>query len=157
MGIPPVPVGDVTGHDARFTKSSNSKQGKKTMFRSILSVVTGVVVWGLLWVGTGIGLSKAMPDRFAEDMTTTDPLPLGIFIVVSVILSVLAGYLCAAIARRAMMKHVTVLAIIQLLIGIVVQSGVWDLMPVWYHVSFLALVIPGHLVGGWMRAKKQTV
>ena len=124
------------------------------MVRSILSVVTGVVVWGVLWVGTGFGLHAAMPDRLTEDMTTRDPVPLVIFLGVSIILSVLAGYLCATIAGRKMLLHVTVLGILQLLIGIMFQSGVWDAMPLWYHLSFLAMVIPGHLAGGWMRGSK---
>lgn len=126
------------------------------MVRSILSVITGIVMWGVLWAGAGIGLAKAMPDRFNDQGGTMDPIILGVLIAYSVVLSLLAGFLCATIARRVMMRHVMILAIIQLLIGIAVQAGVWDAMPIWYHLIFLALVIPGHVAGGAMRASKST-
>ena len=127
------------------------------MIRSILSVIISIVVWGVLWVGGGTGAAATMPERFNDQGGTFDSTILGALIGYSLILSLLAGYLCATIARRKMMLHVTVLAIIQLLIGIMVQSGMWEAMPLWYHLSFLALVIPGHLAGGWMRATKTRV
>ena len=34
-----------------------------------------------------------------------------------------------------------------LLTGIGVQASVWSLMPTWYHVTFLALVVPMTLLG----------
>ena len=34
-----------------------------------------------------------------------------------------------------------------LVTGIAVQAGVWALMPVWYHLVFLALLVPVCLVG----------
>ena len=49
------------------------------------------------------------------------------------------------------MKHVWVLALIQLGIGIFVQSGVWDQMPLWYHLPFLALLLPANVYGAWLR------
>jgi hypothetical protein len=124
------------------------------MIRSILSVITGIVVWGLLWFAANMGIARLFSDKFDENMITTDPGVLGIVIVISFGLSVLAGVLCAAIARRAMMKHVLILGVIQLGIGIMVQSGVWDQMPQWYHLIFLTLVIPGHLLGGKLRCMR---
>lgn len=121
------------------------------MLRSILSVVTGVVVWGALWVAANMGMASAMPASFNDAGVTTEPGLLVLFVVISAGLSVLAGWLCATIAEQALMKHVTVLALIQLAIGIFVQASAWDLMPVWYHVIFLSLVVPMHLVGGRIR------
>jgi hypothetical protein len=31
--------------------------------------------------------------------------------------------------------------------GIAVQASVWNLMPVWYHVPFLVLVVPACILG----------
>ena len=122
------------------------------MFRSIASVVTGVVVWGVLWVGINSGLASAMPDSFDANGITTEPGLLAVFMAVSMVLSVLAGWLCAAIAPSNPMKHVGVLAAIQLLIGVGVQASAWSLMPLWYHLIFLAAVVPMHLLGGKIRA-----
>lgn len=124
------------------------------MLRSILSVVMGVVVWGGLWVTSNMGLASGFPASFDENGITTAPVLLIAFIVISSALSILAGWLCATIAKTSLKKHVVVLALIQLTIGIVVQRGIWDLMPVWYHLVFLALVVPMHLVGGRTKARQ---
>ena len=121
------------------------------MLRSILSVATGIVVWGVLWVAANLGLTSALPDRFDVNGVTKDPSLLAAFIVICAGLSMLAGWLCAAIAKDSLMKHVAVLAVIQLVIGVAVQASVWDLMPVWYHLTFLGPVVPMHLVGGRIR------
>ena len=121
------------------------------MLRSILSVLAGIMLWGALWVGANSGAAALFPDRFdASGATDSVGLLFG-FLVISSALSVLAGFTCAAIANRSHMKHVGVLAAIQLGIGIMVQIGVWSLMPVWYHLVFLGLVVPMHLLGGRAR------
>ncbi len=125
------------------------------MLRSILSVAAGVGVWGLLWVLANMGLAGAMPTRFDENGITSDPTLLILFIAICAVLCVLAGWLCATIAKKSLMKHVFVLAFIQLAIGIFVQTSVWDLMPVWYHLTFLAIVVPMHLVGGRIRTVRE--
>ena len=126
------------------------------MVRSILAVVTPSFVWGGLWVATGSALTWATPDRFEPGGAVSDPIVLVCLLLVSSALSVMAGWLCATIAREAVMKHVVVLAVLQLGIGIMVQSGVWELMPLWYHVTFLGLVVPMHLVGGRLWIARDT-
>ena len=122
------------------------------MLRSVLSVAVPIAVWGVLWVLAGMGLASAMPASFDTNGFTTVPRLLVLLIVVSSVLSVFAGWLCATMAKHSLMKHVLVLALIQLGIGIFVQMGVGDLMPLWYHVTFLAMVVPMHWVGGRIRA-----
>jgi O-antigen/teichoic acid export membrane protein len=46
------------------------------------------------------------------------------------------------------------LAAIQLAIGVAVQASFWDKMPVWYHLSFLALLAPGILLGARLARAK---
>lgn len=119
--------------------------------RSFLAVLAGVVLWGVLWVGAGSGLAAAMPGSFDAEGFTQSAGLLVLLLAISVLLSVLAGYVCAAIARANPMRVVQILAVIQLVIGIGVQASVWDEMPLWYHLPFLALVVPAHLVGGRLR------
>lgn len=120
------------------------------MLRSILTIATCVVLWGIAWVAANTGLAQAFPGKFDAHGVTTDPALLLVFIAVCVMLCFAAGWLCGRLVSRAPMKHVAVLGLIQLGIGIMVQASVWDLMPVWYHLSFLATVVPMHLIGGWM-------
>ena len=43
---------------------------------------------------------------------------------------------------------VIAMALLLLLTGVGVQLGVWPLMPVWYHLLFLALIVPVAVFGG---------
>lgn len=125
--------------------------------RSLLAALAGVVLWGALWAGTGAGLAAAMPGSFDADGYTQSAGILLLMLAISVLLSLLAGYVCAAIAHANPMRVVQVLAAIQLAIGIAVQASVWDRMPLWFHVPFLALVIPAHLAGGRLRIGRRMV
>jgi uncharacterized protein (DUF983 family) len=35
-----------------------------------------------------------------------------------------------------------------LLVGIFVQMGIWDKIPLWYHLAFWILLIPMTIIGG---------
>ncbi len=35
--------------------------------------------------------------------------------------------------------------------GMSVQAAVWNLMPVWYHLVFLGLLVPGCLLGARLK------
>ena len=121
------------------------------MGRSIVAVLVGMVVWAVLWVSGNAGLRALMPDAFDPEGTTQSGAALALILVESVVLSVLAGYVTAALARRRMVTHAVVLGFIQLALGIMVQVSVWERMPLWYHLSFLALLIPANVLGGVWR------
>jgi hypothetical protein len=40
--------------------------------------------------------------------------------------------------------------VLQLGLGIFFQAQYWQLMPLWYHLPFLALLLPGNVYGAWM-------
>ena len=117
------------------------------MIRSILAVLAGMAVWAALWLGSNQAFLAAMPDAFRED-----GMPLGeglywIYLLDSVVLSVLAGWVTGRLAGRRPLAHGLALGLAQLAIGIAVQASVWDQMPLWYHLAFLALLIPANVVG----------
>lgn len=124
------------------------------MGRTIAAVIAGVVLWGVLWNGGNAGLGAAGIITVGEPITGVGIL-LGL-IAYSAILSVLAGYVTAAIKGGPdAMGAVKALAGVNLAIGIVVEVLYWALMPVWYHVIFLALVVPMTMLGGSRRAAGQ--
>jgi hypothetical protein len=121
------------------------------MGRTIGAVVAGVVLWGVLWNGGSAGLGAAGVITVGEPITAV-PVLLGL-IAYSAGLSVLAGWVCAVIKDGPdAMTAVKGLAAVNLLIGIAVEVMYWSLMPVWYHLIFLALVVPMTLAGGRMKA-----
>lgn len=121
------------------------------MGRTIGAVVLGVVLWGVLWNGGNAGLGAAGVITIGEPITGVGIL-LGL-IAYSAVLSVVAGYVAAAVKGGPdAMTAVKILAGVNLAIGILVEVMYWDLMPAWYHIVFLGLVVPMTMVGGAMKA-----
>ncbi|HUF51451.1 MAG TPA: hypothetical protein VMN60_11485 [Longimicrobiales bacterium] len=74
------------------------------------------------------------------------------YIAFSVVLSVAAGYVAAAAAGMGNAARAAgILAALQLVLGIGVEVSSWGLTPVWYHVVFLALLVPATVYGGRLR------
>jgi hypothetical protein len=120
--------------------------------KSVLAVVAGMVLWGVLWVGGTQGLMAVRPElQPGEPITGTAVL--AVLIGYSVVLSIMAGWVAARLAPKAPVGHAAVLAAIQLAIGIAVQASAWTLFPVWYHVIFLGLVVPATVYGGTLGAR----
>ncbi len=39
----------------------------------------------------------------------------------------------------------------------IVDAGAWNLMPVWYHLTFLTLIVPVVVIGGRLAGKRPHV
>jgi hypothetical protein len=123
--------------------------------RLIGAVLAGAAVWAVLWIGG----TKAAQAAFPGALTPGQPLVhggalLGL-ILYSVGLSLLAGYVTAAAAGPRPLPAVGTLAALQLTLGIIAEASYWSLMPVWYHLVFLALVVPATVYGGALRARRR--
>ena len=123
-----------------------------TTGRVALGVIAGAVLWAVLWVG-GTGAARAALPELLDPTQRLDHAGalLGL-IVYSVVLSVAAGYVAAAVAATSAMRAVWILAVLQLAIGVAVEYSYWELMPVWYHLVFLALLVPATVYGGRLKA-----
>ena len=62
--------------------------------------------------------------------------------------SLAAGCCAAALAKKRHRPAVLVMSGLLLATGAVVQYDIGALMPVWYHLTFLALIVPVCVVGG---------
>lgn len=122
------------------------------MGRIILGVIVGFVVWSVVFVG-GEALVRAIaPGAVApSDVTYFDStgVLLG-YLVRSVIASIFAG-LSAVLVAAESAKTTLILGVVLLLVGIMVQTSAWSLLPVWYHLVFLALLIPMTILGGKLK------
>ncbi len=121
------------------------------MLRLIASVVAGFVLWSILWLGFNqvlihMGVVPAQPVGAIDATGVLITLLLG-----SVIFSIVAGYVAAMIARTSRQTAVLVLGVLLLLVGAFVQWQYRDLMPYWYHIAFLVLLLPMCLIGGRLR------
>ena len=123
------------------------------MIRNILAVIAGSAAWTVLWLGMNAILRGAslLPADATKRIDTAPPLL--VLLVGSVVFSIIAGYITAAVATGASYTPVLVLCALQLAMGIFFQAQAWQLMPVWYHLPFLFLLAPATLLGGWLRLK----
>ena len=122
--------------------------------RVVLAVFAGAAVWAVLWVGGGQAAQAAFPSVLPVGQPVTSTGALVGLIIYSVVLSALAGYVTASVAARDAMPAVWALAVLQLAIGIAVETAGWNLTPVWYHAVFLALIVPATVYGGRLRVRR---
>ena len=132
------------------------------MLRIILGVVAGFVAWSIIWVGSDqvlmslspgwygnhqYGLQAAMVNQtsFAPDSTI-----LFMHLVRAALISIMAGFLAAVIARESG-RAPLILGVLLLLFGIAVQVVAWSYLPIWYHLIFLGMLIPFTVLGGRLK------
>lgn len=129
------------------------KKEEKIVLRNILSVLAGFVLWSALWLSANQALIAA--NAVGEDGATSSVPVLLLIIALSVVISVLSGYVTAALAREKAQKSALSLGALLLAVGIFVEATTWNLLPVWYHLGFLVLLIPAVQVGSKMRGARQ--
>lgn len=117
------------------------------MPRQILAVAFGFVLWSAVWLGYN-AILQAM-DILPPDKTQLirDTGVLLALLVGSALASLLAGYVTAVAANKASKQPVIALGLLLVSTGVFVQAQFWELMPLWYHLSFLALLLPVCIVG----------
>ena len=93
--------------------------------------------------------------RASAPATTDDPTALAAFLAASVFYSVLSGFVAAWVARARPLLACSIDGVVLLGIGIAVQAGVWNRMPLWYHLTFLALLMPLTVLGGLLRTGRR--
>ena len=132
------------------------------MLKIVLGVIAGFIAWSILWVGSDQVLTLASPGWYGlhqEDAYLAlvngesfqaDSTIMLIRLAVAAIATTMSGFLAAFVAgenRRAPLA----LGVILLLIGIAVQVSAWNVMPVWFHVIFLVLLLPLTILGGKLK------
>ena len=125
------------------------------MLRSVLSVLAGAVVWAGLWIPFNLGMQAAFPDTIDPERYLGHVPSLLAFIAASFLFSLAAGYVTALAAKSKPVQHAFALGIVQVLLGIAFEVSYWEMLPVWYHLVFLALLLPGNVLGGVMRARQR--
>ncbi len=117
------------------------------MLRQFLAVITGFAIWSVLWLVYNIFLRtvKLLPSNIAVPVQNSGPLVL--LLLGSIGMSCLSGWIGARIVRGASNVPIWVLGLLLLAVGIFFQTQYWHLMPLWYHLSFLAMLVPGCFMG----------
>ena len=123
--------------------------------RAILAILAGAAVWPALWVGGTQAAQAAFPSVLAAGQPVTHVGALLGLILYSLLLSMLAGYVTAAVAHRNPLPAMWALAVLQLVLGVIAEVSAWSMTPAWYHVVFLALIVPATVYGGLLRVRRR--
>ena len=121
------------------------------MLRSILAVIVAVVTWFVVaTIGNWI-LRAVLPGYSAVEASMNFTLMMMICrLVLGLVSSLCAGFVCAAIAggNGAALK---VAAAIMVILFLPVHYMLWTRFPIWYHLFFLISLAPTMLIGGALR------
>ena len=132
------------------------------MVRIILGVIAGFIAWLILWVGSEDLLSMASPDWFGANQNafekatfnreafTPDSTILILNLVRIIVVSILSGLLTAMIGGENK-RSTLILGVLLLAFGVFVTVTTWTILPIWYHVFVLVLLIPMTIAGGKLR------
>jgi hypothetical protein len=123
------------------------------MARGVASVLAGLAAWIVVATAANLLLRFAWPGYAGAEISMMFTLGMLVArLATGAIASVAAGFSAAWIAR-ASGTPVKVLAGLLLLMFIPVHYGLWDKFPIWYHLTFLASLIPFTLLGAAFKAK----
>lgn len=131
------------------------------MLRIILGAIAGFIVWSILWVGSDamfmaiFSSYREYMEGFNNALQTKQPFQINstilfLTLIKSFICSIIAGLITAMIAKENT-KSTILLGIFLLAFGILIQSVYWNYLPLWYHLSFLILLIPMTILGGRLK------
>lgn len=130
------------------------------MNRILIGFVVGFIVWTVLWLGADEVLKFVPTLNPTTDIDgSLNVVPVNYLLVklaLSIILSLLAGLIAASISRETM-KAPLILSFMLLVVGIFFQFGAWNILPLWYHLTFLILLLPMTLLGGKLRKFEEVV
>lgn len=123
------------------------------MAKHLFAVVGGFVLWSVLWLIYNTVLRKLAFLPSDTTMRVESVSPLFILLVGSIAISIIAGWVAAAIEGRGTGSPIIVLAVLLFATGIFFETQNWRLLPVWYHLVFLALVVPAVMLGARLRGR----
>jgi hypothetical protein len=115
--------------------------------RTIAAIILGYIAWTALWLlgNAGLGAAGIVPKDTSVRIEST--VSLSALLALSGASSLVAGLVARTISRSSPKLAARILAILLLATGVAVQWNLLALMPIWYHVTFLAFLIPLTLVG----------
>lgn len=119
--------------------------------KTLTALLSGYILWTILWFAGNAGLRAAgiLPSKATQPLAALQPLLA--LLSVALVCSLVGGFVAAAVSRSSSTLTIPALGILLFATGCFVQSTVWHLMPIWYHLVFLGLLIPATLLGAVVR------
>lgn len=122
------------------------------MLRIILAIVLAPVFWGIIMFPLNQLIFLVYPE-----MASGTPLPpIGYLLMAlgaSILCSLFAGYCSAHTAGTSASKVGLGAGLLILAVGIFVEIQYWDQLPLWYHLTFLVMLLPATIFGTRLQTK----
>jgi hypothetical protein len=117
------------------------------MWRAILAVVAGLVVWVAVATLLTFGLRWWLPGYQAAEPAMAFTMAMMVArLSLAAVASLAAGALARAIAPSWWVP--ALVGIIGLALFVPEHIRLWDKFPVWYHLTFLITLVPLVMLGG---------
>ena len=133
------------------------------MLRVILGSIAGFIAWSILWVGSEQALSQWIsPGWFGEHQAryekavfnnepfVADTTILILHIIRGALVSIMSGFIAAIIAGENR-KAPLICGILVLAFGLYIAFVTWNLVPAWYNIILMGLLIPMIVLGGRLK------
>ena len=117
------------------------------MWRTVLSVVAGLVAWALVVTLLNLGLRTTIPGYHAAEATLQFTMVMKIGrLSEAALTSIIAGAVAGWIDPLKKWAPWLV-GLIVLVMFLPVHVGLWSRFPVWYHLAFLVPLVPLVVLG----------
>jgi CDP-diglyceride synthetase len=120
------------------------------MWRTIASIVAGLVAWAVVVTILNFGLRAAIPGYDAAEATLQFTMAMKVGrLAEAALTSIAAGIVVALIAPTKTWAPWLVGAVI-LAMFLPVHVKLWNVFPIWYHLAFLVPLAPLVALGGFL-------
>jgi len=112
------------------------------MWRNVLGVVAGIVVWTVLVTAGGLAMREFWPAYAAADTPAMAfDLSMKIARLTLSTVALIAASLAASRVARSSQYVAIALGVVLLLAFIPIHYNLWSKFPVWYHLFFLTSLV----------------
>lgn len=121
------------------------------MWRTLLAVLAGWVLVGILVVLTDLVLTKLFPKEYVAGQVPPDHLT-AVSLVTATLYSVAGGWLTARLAASRPWLHAGYLMVWGETMGLASLAMTWGQIQAWYQIGLLVLWPAAVAAGCWIRA-----
>ena len=121
--------------------------------RLIAAAVAAPVIWGVCQAGGNLLLQTLFPGVAPG----AESIPMGYLVgalLLSLVYGVVSGAGAARIAAADLIPVVIAAGGVLLAVGLAVQISFWDVLPTWWHLTFLAMILPSTACGARLAASR---
>jgi hypothetical protein len=120
------------------------------MWRTLASIVSGLVAWLIIVTALDFVLRAAIPGYHAAEPSLAFTLPMKIGrLLEAAITSVVTGYIVRAIAPASSYAP-WIVGLVLLAFFVPTHVQIWFKLPIWYHLTFLITLAPLVVLGSYL-------